>query len=144
MNIVLIWKSYRTCTSQRRTKNVKCIHCCQMFALFYSNFARWLVFVILKSLYSCFILLNIFFILISIHYDNLNVFLDKIQYFQHHMSFCLLRARKTIRTDHEFTFIRRDNEHILIDCINVADVHQTFYNVNTLSDSFTMSQTTQC
>jgi hypothetical protein len=87
VNIVLIWKSYRACTSQRRTKNVKCIYCCQMFALFYSNFARWLVFVILKSLYSGFILLNIFFILISIHYDNLNVFLDKIQYFQHHMSF---------------------------------------------------------
>ena len=61
LNIVLIWKSYRTCTSQRRTKNVKCIYCCQMFALFHSNFARWLVFVILKSLYSGVIFLNIFF-----------------------------------------------------------------------------------
>lgn len=28
-------------------------------------------------------------------------------------------------------------KHAIIDCVDVADVHQTFYNVNTLSDLFT-------
>jgi len=34
-------------------------------------------------------------------------------------------------------------KHVLIDCVDVADIHQTFYNVNNLYDLFTNAQVTQ-